>query len=58
MDTRGGKAKFKNFRIFLDSACSFTIIIVMIVEKLRLGKDSGIQWHTQAEILLLISRLD
>ena len=49
MNTRKGKAKFKNFCILLDSECSYTIVMGRIIEKLRLEKDTPMQWNTQAK---------
>ena len=48
MNTRHGRAKFKNFRIILDSECSSTIVIGRLVEKPHPEKDSVMQWHPQA----------
>ena len=48
MNTRRGKAKFKNFWILLDSVCSSTILMVRLVGKLRLEKYAVIQCYTQA----------
>ena len=48
MNTRKGRAKFKNFRILMDSGCSSMIVIRRIFEKLKIEKDAVIQWHTQA----------
>ena len=48
MNTRKGKAKFKSFRILLDSGCSSTIVIVRLVKKLDPEEDAPMQWHTQA----------
>ena len=36
MNTRKGKAKFKNFCILLDSGCSSTILMISLVKKLGL----------------------
>ena len=47
MNTRRGKAKFKNFRILLDSVCIFMIVMGGLVGKIRLEKDAVMQWHTQ-----------
>ena len=46
---RRGRAKLKNLRILLNSVCSFTIVIIRLVEKLILEKYTVMQWHTQAE---------
>ena len=43
-----GRAKFKNFRILLDSGCSSTIVTKRLVEKLHPGINAVMQWHTQA----------
>ena len=48
INTRKDKAKFKNFRVLLDSGCSSTIVMGRLVEKLYPGKYSQMQWHTQA----------
>ena len=48
MNTRKGRAEFKNFRILLDSGCSSTILIRRLVEKISPEKDSVMQWQTQA----------
>ena len=48
MNTRKGRAKFKNFRIILDSGCSSTIVMGRLVKKSGLEEDSPMQWHTQA----------
>ena len=32
MNTRKGKAKFKNFHILLESGCSYTIVMVRLVK--------------------------
>ena len=43
-----GKARFKNFRILLDSGCSSTIAMGRLVKKLGLQEDTPMQWNTQA----------
>ena len=48
MNIRKGKAKFKNFRILLDSVCSSTIVMGRIIEKLCPEKDAPMQWNPQA----------
>ena len=48
MNTRNGKAKFKDFRVLLDSACSSMIVMGRLVENLHHEKYSVMQWHTQA----------
>ena len=48
MNTRKGKATFKNFRILLDSGCSYTIVIGRLVEKLHPDKYDVMQWNTQS----------
>ena len=48
MNTRKGRAKFKNFQIILDSECSYTIEIESLVKKLCPVKYAVMQWHTQA----------
>ena len=40
MNTRKGRAKFKNFRIILYSGCSPTIVMIRLVEKLYPEKDA------------------
>ena len=47
MNTRKGKAKFKNFRILLDSGCSSTILMIRIMQK-NPKEDNLIKWNTQA----------
>ena len=47
MNTREGKADFKNFCILLDSGCSSTIEMGKLVLKTP-EKDAPIQWHTQS----------
>ena len=47
MNKRKGKAKFIFF-ILLDSECSYMIIMVRLIEKLRPEKDTIMQWNTQA----------
>ena len=46
MNTRKGKAKFKDFRILLDSGYSSTIVMGRIVEKLHPDEYAMMQWHT------------
>ena len=48
MNTRNGKAKFKIFRILLESGCSSTIVMGRIIEKLCPENDAPMQWNTQA----------
>ena len=48
MNTRFGRARFKNFRILLSSGCSSTILMGRLVEKLRLKEYAVMQWNTQA----------
>ena len=48
MNTRKGRAKFKNFRILLDSGCSSTIVMRRLVQKLRPEIYAMVQWKTQA----------
>ena len=48
MNTRRGKANFKNIRILLDGRCSSTVVMLRLVEKIRIEKDAVMQWHTQA----------
>ena len=40
VNTRKGRAKFKNFQIILDSGCSSTILMRRLVEKLCPEKDA------------------
>ena len=48
MNTLKGGAKFKKFRILLDSGCSSTILMGRLIEKLTPKEDAVIQWHNQA----------
>ena len=48
MNTIKGKAKFKNFRIILESGCSSTIVMGRIVKRQFPEKDAPMQCHTQA----------
>ena len=48
MNTRKGKAKFKNFRILLDVGCSYTMVIGRLVTKLAPEKDALMHWNTKA----------
>ena len=48
MNTRIGKAKFKNFCILLGGGCNSTIVMGRLVEKLYTEKDDLMQWHTKA----------
>ena len=48
MNTRKGKAKFKNFRILMDSGCGSMVVMGRLVKKLAPEKYSLMQWHTQA----------
>ena len=48
VNTRKGRAKFKNFQIILDSGCSSTILMRRLVEKLCPEKDAVMQWQRQA----------
>ena len=48
MNVRKGRAKFKNFHVFLDSGCSSTIVMGIMVKKLGLEEDTPMQWNTQA----------
>ena len=45
MNTRHGKAKFKNFKIILGSVCSSTIVIRGIIETLHPEKNVVMQCH-------------
>ena len=57
MNTRKGEAKFKCFRILLESRCSSIIVMRRLVERLHPEKDAPMNWNTQAEISLIILRL-
>ena len=46
MNTRKGKAKFKNFRILLYSGFSSMILMGRLIEKIRPEKDATMQWNT------------
>ena len=48
MNTRKGRARFKNFCILLDSGCSSTIVMGNPVENLYPKKLASMQWNTQA----------
>ena len=48
MNTRKGKAKFKNFQIILNSGCSSTIAMGKFVEEINPEKYAMMQQHTQA----------
>ena len=48
MNTRNGKAKFKNFCILLENGFSSTIVIERLIEKLYPGKYALVQLHTEA----------
>ena len=48
MNNRKYKAKFKNFRIILDSWRSYENVMGRLIEKLYPEKDAPIQWNTQA----------
>ena len=48
MNRHKGKARFKNFRILLDSRCSFTIVTRKIITQLNYKENAVMQWHTQA----------
>ena len=48
MDTRKGVAKFKNFRIILESGCSSKIITGRLIKKLSPKEDALMQCRTQA----------
>ena len=47
MNTRRGRAKFKDFQILLDVGFSSTIVIIGLFEKLIPETDDVIQWHMQ-----------
>ena len=47
MNTRKGKARFKNFLILLYSGCSSTIIMGRLINKPTHKKDFVMQWNTQ-----------
>ena len=48
MNTRKGRANFKNFQIILDSGCSSKVVMGRLVGKLNPDKDAVIQLNTQA----------
>ena len=48
MNTRKGRAKFKNFRIILDTRCISTIVTGRLIPKLSPKEGNMMQWHTQA----------
>ena len=48
MNTQKGKARFKKFRILLDSGCISTIVIRRLITKLNLKEDAVIQWCSEA----------
>ena len=48
MNNIHGRAKFKSFRILLETRFSSTIVMGGIVKKLHPEKYSVMQWHTQA----------
>ena len=48
MNTRKGRANFKNFRIILESKCISKIIMGRLIEKLHHEKDDVVKWNTQA----------
>ena len=48
MNTRKGRAKFKNYHILLDSGYSSTILMESLVKKSHLEEDALMQWHPQA----------
>ena len=47
INTRHGRAKFKNFQILLDIVCSSTVVIGILVEKLHPVKYALMQCHMQ-----------
>ena len=47
MNTRKGRARFKNFRILLESGCSSTIVMGRPFETLYPKRDAVMQWHTK-----------
>ena len=57
INTRKGRAKFKNFRIILDSECSSTSVIGRLVEKLHPENMPWCSGTRRPEISLLILRL-
>ena len=48
MNTRKGKANFKNFRILLYSVCSYTILNGRLIKILIYKKDAVMQWNMQS----------
>ena len=47
MNTRSGKANFKNFRILLDSGSSSTIVMGKLTSKLKSKETAETTWETQ-----------
>ena len=48
MNTRKGRAKFKNFRIILDTGCISTIVTGRLIPKLSPKEGNMMKRHTQA----------
>ena len=46
INTRKGRAKFKNFQILLNGGCSSTIVMRMLVQNICPEKDDVMQWQT------------
>ena len=46
MNNRGGKAKFKNFQIILDSGCSSIIVMIRLVKNIPRRRYSKAVEHT------------
>ena len=57
MHTRKGIAKLENFRILLDSGYSSTVLMRRLVHKQRTGKDTLMQWQTQARNITTILKV-
>ena len=49
MNTRRGKAKFKNFRILLDSRCSYRSVMRSIMKNFEIKEGSVVEYHIQAD---------
>ena len=57
MNTRKGKAKFKNFCILLDNECSSMIIMGRLVGNIHQYKCATMQWHLQARNITIDIRV-
>ena len=47
MNTQKSRAKFKHFRILLNSGCSFTIMMRRLITTLNHKIENAMQCHTQ-----------